>query len=146
MDRLEPERRSWLMSRVASKNTSPEIRVRKAAHALGLRFRLHPSNLPGKPDIAFRKHKTVILVHGCFWHRHRLCKKATFPKSKVAYWQRKFDSNVRRDKKVARDLRRHGWRVATIWECETKDPALLVRKLTSVFGSSIRRSAQKRST
>jgi DNA mismatch endonuclease (patch repair protein) len=136
MDRLTPERRSWLMSRVVSKNTSPEIRVRKAAHALGLRFRVHPSALPGKPDIAFRKRKTVVFVHGCFWHRHPRCKKASLPKSRVGYWQRKFALNVRRDKQVTSELRKQGWRVATIWECETKNPALLTRRLISIFGTS----------
>lgn len=125
VDRLTPQRRSWLMSRIGGKNTTPEIRVRKAAHALGLRFRLHRKELPGTPDIVFPKRRVVLFVHGCFWHRHPGCRKATAPSSE--FWAKKFASNVQRDRRAAADLKKLGWRVVTIWECETKDPEKLSR-------------------
>lgn len=118
VDRLTPQRRSWLMSRIGGKNTTPELRVRKAAHALGLRFRLHRKELPGTPDIVFPKRRIALFVHGCFWHRHPGCRKATAPSSE--FWAKKFASNVGRDLRVASELKKLGWRVVTIWECETK--------------------------
>lgn len=130
MDRLTPERRSWLMSRVAGKNTTPELRVRRAVHALGLRFRLHRKDLPGKPDLVFPKLRLAVFVHGCFWHRHAGCQKATFPKSRTDFWLRKFTGNQTRDKKAINELESAGWRVAVIWECETKGPDAL-RKVIS---------------
>lgn len=132
VDRLSPERRSWLMSRVASKHTSPELRVRRLAHAIGLRFRLHRKDLPGKPDLALPKHRTVIFVHGCFWHRHPGCPKASSPKSRVAFWQDKFAANVARDAAAKEALEKMGWRVITIWECETKDERTLRHRLAAV--------------
>jgi DNA mismatch endonuclease (patch repair protein) len=128
VDRLTPERRSWLMSRVISKNTTPELAVRKMVHGLGFRFRLHPSDLAGKPDIVLPKWRSVIFVHGCFWHRHKGCKKATSPKSRVSFWKEKFARNVARDAAVRRKLNRDGWRVLTVWQCELADePRLLAR-------------------
>ena len=118
VDRLTPARRSWLMSRVRGKNTSPELRVRKAAHALGLRFRLHPPDLPGKPDLIFPSRHLAVFVNGCFWHRHPGCPKASAPSS--SFWAAKFSSNVRRDRRVEGELRSLGWKVVVIWECETK--------------------------
>jgi DNA mismatch endonuclease (patch repair protein) len=108
------------MSRVGSKGTSPEIRVRRLAHAMGLRFRLHRKNLPGKPDLAFPKYRAVLFVHGCFWHRHPGCPKASTPKSRIEFWNAKFASNVARDRRSEAALRAQGWRVFAIWECETK--------------------------
>src|SRR5271166_5690450 len=105
MDRLTPEHRSWLMSRVGAKDTSPEMRVRRASHALGFRFRLHRVDLPGTPDLVFPKHRMILFVHGCFWHRHAGCKKATSPKSRVEYWQEKFDRNVERDQQNVAKLK-----------------------------------------
>jgi len=131
-DRLSPERRSWLMSRVKGKGTRPEMAVRRLAHSLGLRFRLHKAELPGRPDLAFPRFKTVVFVHGCFWHRHTGCKKATSPKSRVDYWGKKFHANIARDARNAADLKRLGWRVLTVWECETKNPELLRKKLDGV--------------
>jgi DNA mismatch endonuclease (patch repair protein) len=116
------------MSRVRGKNTSPEIRVRKAAHALGFRFRLHREDLPGKPDLIFPKRNLALFVHGCFWHRHTGCPKASAPSSD--YWAEKFATNVARDTRVATELRRQGWRVEVIWECQTKDEERLVKTLT----------------
>ncbi|MBP0439560.1 very short patch repair endonuclease [Tianweitania sediminis] len=119
-DRISKERRSWLMGRVGSRNTSPELRVRSVAHSLGLRFRLHKKDLPGRPDIVFPKHKLAIFVHGCFWHRHSGCRKASNPRSSVEFWQSKFAANVARDARAVQDLEELGWRVAVIWECETR--------------------------
>ena len=133
VDRISPERRSWLMSRVKSKNTTPEMRVRQTAHALGLRFRLHKKDLPGKPDLVFAKYNTALFVHGCFWHRHQSCRKASIPKTRVDFWKSKFDANVSRDQRVANDLRELGWNVAVIWECETKNSELLVSKLEALM-------------
>ncbi len=113
------------MSRVRGKHTKPEMRVRQAAHALGLRFRLHRNDLPGRPDLAFPKHRVALFVHGCFWHRHRDCPKASTPKSRLDFWQAKFDANVLRDVRVSADLEALGWRVLTIWECESKKPEKL---------------------
>ena len=135
VDRLTPERRSALMSRVRSKDTSPELRVRKVAHALGYRFRLHRRDLPGCPDLTFVSLGKVIFVHGCFWHRHPRCRKATMPKSRVAFWKAKFDRNVERDQQVKRKLRRLGWRVFTIWECQTHDPERLRSESQRFFSS-----------
>lgn len=125
MDRLTPERRSWLMSRVSGKHTGPEIRTRKAAHALGLRFRLHRNDLPGTPDLVFPKRRVVLFVHGCFWHRHPGCPKASMPGTRPEYWGEKFNANVTRDRRVGEMLKAAGWHVAIVWECETKNPALL---------------------
>jgi DNA mismatch endonuclease (patch repair protein) len=123
VDRLTPARRSWLMSRVRGKNTTPEIRVRQVAHALGLRFRLHATNLPGTPDLVFPSRQLAVFVHGCFWHRHPTCPKASPPSS--PFWTAKFASNVARDTKVQSELRSLGWNVVVIWECETKKPTVL---------------------
>jgi DNA mismatch endonuclease (patch repair protein) len=117
------------MAKIGGKNTAPEIAVRKALHRLGLRFRLHRRDLPGRPDIVLPRHMTVVLVHGCFWHRHPRCKYAYTPKSRIDFWEKKFQSNVSRDRRVLRDLRSMGWKVVLIWECETKDPLSLERRL-----------------
>lgn len=126
--------RSWTMSRVRSKNTQPELLVRKAAHALGLRFRLHRRDLPGTPDLVFPGRLTTLFVHGCFWHRHG-CARATTPASNVGYWAAKFERNVERDARNAAELRKLGWRCVRIWECETKDAkklaGLLRRKVAA---------------
>ena len=133
MDRLTPERRSWLMSRIGSKDTLIEIRVRRVAHAMGLRFRLHRRDLPGTPDLIFPKHRIVVFVHGCFWHRHAGCKKATLPKSRVRFWKNKFEKNVARDLRATKKLLALGWTVETIWECETKDAFALSNRLENIF-------------
>jgi len=106
------------MSRIRSKNTRPEVLVRSLMHRLGYRFRIHSRKLPGSPDIVLAKWKTVVFVHGCFWHRHKLCPYAYSPKSRKAFWEKKFADNVKRDRKKARMLRALGWHVVTVWECE----------------------------
>jgi len=126
--------RSANMSKVRGKNTKPEMAVRRAAHALGLRFRLHRRDLPGTPDLVFSGRKTAIFVHGCFWHRHGGCPKAgPAPKTRTAFWQAKFDRNTARDARDAEALRAAGWAVATIWECETRKPEKLTDQLRSIF-------------
>lgn len=121
------------MSRVRGKNTSPEMRVRRAAHALGLRFRLHRKDLPGKPDLVFPKHQIAMFVHGCFWHRHPECSKASIPKSRVEFWQKKFDANVARDARVEAELESLGWHVIIIWECDTKSDVAMLSRLAGIF-------------
>lgn len=109
------------MSKVHSENTSPEIRVRKLLHQMGYRFRLHRIDLPGKPDIVLPKFKTVIFVHGCFWHGCPICKHAQIrPKSNINYWNKKLDRNMERDRENCIALNKMGWRVLVVWECETK--------------------------
>ncbi|MGV1758888.1 very short patch repair endonuclease [Rhizobium sp. A22-96] len=133
MDRLTSEHRSWLMSRVRGKDTTPEMRVRKAAHSLGFRYRLHRRDLPGKPDLCFPKRKIAIFVHGCFWHRHKGCRKASLPKSRTEYWCQKFASNVERDERTEAALVALGWKVHVIWECQTKSEVELRERLLQLF-------------
>lgn len=117
VDFLSPSQRSERMSRIRSKDTSPEVALRRALHALGLRFRVNDKRLPGKPDIVLPKFKTIILVHGCFWHRHAGCKVANTPKSNSEFWQEKFDRNVQRDRRTIDALSALGWTVLVVWEC-----------------------------
>lgn len=134
MDSLSPEHRSWNMSRIRSKDTRPEKKVRSLLHGLGYRFRIHRKDLPGNPDIVLPKKKTIVLVHGCFWHRHSGCKYAYTPKSRVEFWQVKFKQNVTRDKQVQKELKDIGWTVLTVWECETRDLDALAVKLINSIG------------
>jgi DNA mismatch endonuclease (patch repair protein) len=129
VDRLSTERRSWLMAQVKGRNTLPEMIVRRMAHSLGYRFRLHRRELPGSPDLVFPRRKAVIFVHGCFWHRHGGCRKATSPKSREDFWNEKFERNVARDKRVKSELERMGWKVLVVWECETRDAEKLALDL-----------------
>ena len=144
MDRLSPERRSWLMSRVRSKDTSPEMVVRRTAHAMGLRFRLHRKDLPGTPDLVFPRYRTVVFVHGCFWHRHPGCKKAGMPKTRVGFWREKFERNVERAGRDVGRLMELGWSVGVIWECETKDPGTVERFLWETVGERPRHAPGER--
>ena len=115
------EQRSRNMSAIKSKNTKPEIAVRKLLHAMGFRFRLHRKDLPGSPDIVLPKYKTVIFVHGCFWHRHENCKYASTPKTRQEFWNKKFNENINRDKINQENLSSKGWKIIIVWECEIKD-------------------------
>lgn len=117
------------MSKIRSKDSVPELRVRKLAHRLGYRFRLHRSDLPGRPDMVFPGRRKIIFVHGCFWHQHPGCKRATIPRSNVAFWRDKLKRNRRRDEVVLEKLAESGWDVLVIWECETKDDEALAEKL-----------------
>ncbi|WP_438810767.1 very short patch repair endonuclease [Sphingobium chlorophenolicum] len=121
--------RSALMAKIGQKNTKPETIVRKLLHAMGRRFRLHRRDLPGTPDIVLPGRKKVIFVHGCFWHRHPGCSKATTPKTRQEFWLDKFERNVERDRQKEEELQSAGWDVLTIWECETKDMEALRSKL-----------------
>lgn len=121
------------MSRVRSKNTSPEIMVRRLVHRMGYRFRLHKRDLPGTPDLVFAGRHAVIFVHGCFWHRHPNCKKASIPKSRDEFWTKKFDRNVERDTQVRQKLSDNGWKVLVVWECEVKDLERLSYKVKEFF-------------
>ena len=120
-DIVDSEKRSEIMSRIRGRDTKPEMIVRRIAHGLGFRLRLHRWDLPGSPDLVFPKHRAVIMVHGCFWHRHPGCKYASTPKTRVGFWERKFAGNVVRDRRNEAELYELGWRVMVIWECETKD-------------------------
>lgn len=136
-DRISPERRSANMSVVRGRDTGPEMIVRRTAHSLGLRFRLHRRGLPGTPDLVFPKYRTVIFVHGCFWHRHDGCPKASVPKTRTEFWQAKFDRNVARDQAAVEALEEGGWRVIVIWECETRDVQALRERLVAAFGAKL---------
>jgi len=124
------------MSRIAAKHTSPELRVRRMAHSMGLRFRLHRKDLPGNPDIVFPGRRVAIFVHGCFWHQHGGCPKASLPKTRTEFWQTKFDANVARDERSIGALTEAGWKVAVVWECETKRSETLSARLRAIFGIS----------
>ena len=115
------EQRSRNMSAIKSKNTKPEIKVRKVLHSMGYRFRLHRKDLPGSPDIVLPKYKTVIFVHGCFWHRHENCKYASTPKTRQEFWEAKFRENINRDKLNQENLSSKGWKIIVVWECEIND-------------------------
>jgi DNA mismatch endonuclease (patch repair protein) len=125
MDTLTREQRSERMGRIKAKNSGPEMRVRRLIHKLGFRYRLHSSDLPGKPDIVFRKRKLVIFVHGCFWHRHitPTCNLARLPKSRLEFWVPKLERNRIRDLDNQKRLEALGWKVLVIWECETANMA-----------------------
>ncbi len=124
-DSLDPERRSANMAKIRSRDTGPEIAVRRAAHAAGLRFRLHRRDLPGTPDLVFPKARLAVFVHGCFWHRHAGCSNCTMPKTRTDFWQAKFERNVSRDREARDRLSVLGWMSMIIWECETRRPATL---------------------
>ena len=127
------EQRSRNMSAIKSKNTKPEIKVRKILHSMGYRFRLHSKDLPGSPDIVLPKYKTVIFVHGCFWHRHENCKYASNPKTRKEFWNKKFTENKKRDSEIQEKIKILDWRSIVIWECETKNIENLRDKIIDVF-------------
>lgn len=131
MDVVSPEQRSAMMSRIRGRDTKPELVVRRLAHALGYRFRLHRRELPGAPDLVFPGRRKVVFVHGCFWHRHPGCRFAYRPKSNIGFWEKKFESNIERDARVLRVLRESGWSPLVIWECETSDLSALAARLKS---------------
>ncbi len=132
VDTISEEHRSWNMGRIRSKNTKPELVVRSLLHRMGYRFRLHVQDLPGKPDIVLPKYKTVVFVHGCFWHQHKGCKEATMPKTRTAWWREKLGKNVQRDAEAISKLGILDYKVIIVWECETKirDLNALANRLT----------------
>ncbi len=117
------------MSRVKGRDTKPELLVRSLVHRMGFRFRLHRRDLPGNPDIALPRHAKVIFVHGCLWHGHKQCPRSKRPTTNKEFWNRKLDQNIERDKRFQRKLRRIGWKALVVWECETRMPEKLLRKL-----------------
>jgi DNA mismatch endonuclease (patch repair protein) len=137
MDRMTREDRRALMARIKAKGTAPEAAVLAILRSLRFRPHLHVDSLPGTPDLVLPRRRAVVLVHGCFWHRHRGCKRAFVPASRAAFWAEKFVTNVRRDRRVARALRALGWRVVTVWECEVAPGrvARLRRRLVRLLGS-----------
>jgi DNA mismatch endonuclease, patch repair protein len=135
-DRLTPEQRSWNMSRIRSTGTVPEQIVRRLLTSLGARYRLHRRDLPGKPDIVMAGRRRIIFVHGCFWHQHPGCREATMPTGNRAFWQQKLEANTARDARHLRALRRDHWRVSVIWECETRHPDKLLRRLARLLQES----------
>lgn len=126
VDVVDPLTRSRMMSGIRGKNTKPELRLRSELHRRGLRFRVHHSGLAGRPDLVFPRHKAVVFVHGCFWHRHEGCHWCTTPSSNTEFWGAKFASNLDRDRRNREALEREGWRIATAWECALR-PAELDR-------------------
>lgn len=132
-DRLTTQQRSWNMSRIRSKNTVPERKVRSMLHRLGYRFRLHRRDLPGSPDIVLPKYGTVILVHGCYWHRHTCSNGQVVPRTRTEFWRSKFEENQRRDRSNTRLLKAAGWRVVVVWECQTADEDRLRHILTKAM-------------
>lgn len=133
-DPLVGQRRSALMRSVRRSDTAPEIATRKILHAMGIRFRLHRDDLPGTPDIVLANRRTVIFVHGCFWHRHPGCAKATFPKTRTDFWASKFAANIARDADKTAALRAQGWKVLVVWECEIRDRYSLALRLAEQLG------------
>ena len=136
VDIVSEQQRSYNMSRIRSKNTKPEIIVRSMLHRLGYRFTVNgPKNkkLPGKPDIVLPKYKTVIFVHGCFWHRHKGCKYATLPKARAEWWKTKLEGNAERDVRQQKELWKLGWEVIVIWECELKKCDSLTQRIKQAF-------------
>ncbi len=135
MDRLTVERRSWLMSRVKSKNTKPELVVRRLVFGMGYRYRLHSKNLPGHPDLVFPGRQKAIFVNGCFWHGHPGCRYGRLPKSRVEYWQAKIEQNQIRDRRNTALLEANGWRVLIVWQCELKNIETLANRLNEFIES-----------
>jgi DNA mismatch endonuclease (patch repair protein) len=127
------------MSRIRGKHSKPELVVRRMAHEMGLRFRLHRKDLPGTPDLVFPGRKIVAFVHGCFWHRHPGCRRASGTRTRWDYWQSKFERNVARDREAKARLEASGWRVVTFWECETRHPDIIAGRLQEIARSPVQR-------
>lgn len=140
MDVFTAEKRSNVMSRIRGRDTRPEMIVRRLAHRLGYRFRLHRRDLPGRPDLVFPSRRKVILVHGCFWHRHPGCRHATTPATNAAFWRSKFARNTERDRRVLQSLRTAGWDPLVVWECETRDVDRLASMIVDHLGPARRAS------
>lgn len=134
MDKLSSERRSALMAKVKGRDTKPERIVRRLAWSLGYRYRLHSNRLPGKPDLVFPARKKAIFIHGCFWHRHICRRGQSFPSTRAEFWSAKFARTQERDAAVLLELKRLGWRVLVLWECELTDSARLRSRLKRFLG------------
>lgn len=134
LDRLSKVQRSALMARVRGKDTKPERIVRRALTEMGVRYRLNGGDIVGKPDIIFKGKRRLIFVHGCFWHQHPKCRRAKRPQTRVAFWSRKLDGNISRDRQTARHLRAEGWKLLILWECELSNVDTLRRRLRTFLG------------
>jgi len=132
-DMFTAEQRSEIMSHIRSTDTAPELALRSQIHRLGLRFRLHRNDLPGKPDLVLPKHRLVVMMHGCFWHGHN-CKDGRRPSSNSDYWNQKLDRNVSRDKRNVRSLQRLGWRCLIVWECELRNWEQVEKRIMKLIG------------
>lgn len=130
MDKISPAARSRIMASIRGKNTRPELVVRRLLHRLGYRYRLHRKSLPGCPDLVFTSRRKVVFVHGCFWHSHPRCRRATTPSSNRRFWKDKLSANRRRDRQAIRQLKKQKWQALIIWECETRDAKKLRSHLT----------------
>jgi DNA mismatch endonuclease, patch repair protein len=130
-DLFSRAKRSEIMSRIGATNTAPEMCVRRLLHALGFRFRLHRADLPGKPDIVLPRYCKIVLVHGCFWHGHAGCPRSVLPVSNTTFWEEKIGKNKCRDRRVQRELRRLGWEVLVLWQCQLKNIEVLTDRLLS---------------
>lgn len=135
MDTLTPEQRSERMSRVRGKNSRPELRVRRLAHRLGYRYRIHRRDLPGRPDMTFPSRRKVVFVHGCFWHRHDCPAGRRLPRTRLDFWEPKLERNKERDKVNLRRLEGYGWRVLIVWECELKDESVVEARVRAFLGA-----------
>ncbi len=133
MDSVSPQKRSWVMAQVKARDTKPEKVVRSLLHRMGYRFRICQKGLPGTPDIVLARFRTVIFVHGCFWHRHLGCKRASLPSSNTGYWRRKFERTIVRDAADQAALKEGGWHVCVVWECELSDMLTLRARLQNYF-------------
>jgi len=129
VDKFDIQERSRIMALIRSRDTSPEKLVRRLIHKMGYRFRLYRKDLPGTPDIVLPRLKKVICVHGCFWHGHARCPRAPRPTTNVSFWERKITLNIARDQKVKRSLKVLGWKVLTIWQCQTRNVSVLRGRL-----------------
>ena len=134
MDSVSTKRRSEIMSRIRSSDTRPEMQVRRLLHGLGYRYVLHRRDLPGAPDLVFPSRRKIVFVQGCFWHQHKGCIDGRIPKSRVSYWKPKLQHNVERDRLNISKLRRGGWRVMLVWECDAANPDTLRKRLTHFLG------------
>ena len=137
-DTVSRETRARIMRQVRSKDTAPEMLVRRIAHGLGFRFRLHRPDLPGKPDLTFPVFRSIIFVHGCFWHRHDCPAGSKHPKTNAVYWSEKISHNVARDARHLAELRDDGWAVLVIWECETRNQSLVAARIAGFLGRPAR--------
>jgi DNA mismatch endonuclease, patch repair protein len=135
MDSVSSSRRSEIMSRIRSSDTRPEMQVRRLLHGLGYRYALHRRDLPGVPDLVFPARRRIIFVQGCFWHQHKGCVDGRIPKSRIDYWKPKLLQNMKRDRRNISKLRRSGWKVLTVWECEIAKIEQAGRRLTRFLGS-----------
>lgn len=133
-DIVDKETRSRMMSGIRGKDTSPELLVRKSLHRLGFRFALHDRKLPGRPDLVFPRHRAIVFVHGCFWHRHSDCSYCTTPATRAEFWREKFEKNVERDQRNIRKLKEQGWRIFVVWECGLKhEPEKAIARLAKAI-------------